>query len=146
MIGQVIAAFIGTVAFSLLFSVPRRYYVQCGVCGGAGWFLYCFLTQNQLCTVTVSTFLATVLVVLLSRFLAVQYRCPQTVFLITGIFPLVPGGSVYWTSYYLVVGQMDRALASGMTAIKIAIAIVLGIVVVLELPHKIFQVKILNKA
>ena len=30
-------ALVGTVAFALLFSVPRRYYLWCGLIGGAGW-------------------------------------------------------------------------------------------------------------
>ena len=37
---QVCAAMIGTVAFSLLFGVPRKYYPWCGVIGGAGWAVY----------------------------------------------------------------------------------------------------------
>ncbi len=40
MIGQVLAAFFGTIAFSVLFGVPRQYYAYCGLVGGAGWWLY----------------------------------------------------------------------------------------------------------
>ena len=40
MMPQVCAAMIGTVAFSLLFGVPRKYYPWCGVIGGAGWAVY----------------------------------------------------------------------------------------------------------
>ena len=37
---QVLAAFGGTVGFSLLFGVPVRYYPYCGLIGGIGWLVY----------------------------------------------------------------------------------------------------------
>ena len=40
MISQVFAAMMGTIAFSLLFGVPRKYYIWCGLIGGAGWAVY----------------------------------------------------------------------------------------------------------
>lgn len=141
MIGEIVAAVIGTIAFALLFGVPQRYYLNCGLIGGAGWFLYSILCKYCGSSATEATFFATVLVILLSRYSAVRMRCPVTVFLIAGIFPLVPGAKVYWTSYYLVMGQTQDALTSGFAAVKAAIAIVLGIVVVLELPNRLFHIK-----
>lgn len=137
---QTVAAAIGTVAFSLLFGVPRRYYAYCGLIGAAGWLLYAVLTGPAALSPTEATFFATVLVILLSRFAAVWEKCPVTVFLISGIFPLVPGAGIYWTSYYLVTGEMDLALTSGFAAVKAAVAIVLGIVAVFELPYALFRI------
>lgn len=102
MISQIAAAAVGTIAFSLLFSVPRSYYPYCGLIGGVGWLIYCSL-EGAL-SAAEATFFATVGVILLSRFFAVWERCPVTLFLIPGIFPLVPGAGVYWTSYYIVTG------------------------------------------
>ncbi|MGN0779936.1 MAG: threonine/serine exporter family protein [Aristaeellaceae bacterium] len=136
---RTIAAFFGTIAFALLFGVPRRYFFICGLVGGAGWLLYEVLTGFAGATATEATFLATVLVILLSRMCAVRERCPVTVFLIAGIFPLVPGAGIYWTAYYLVTGQMGLAVSSGFVAVKAAVAIVLGIVFVFEIPNKMFH-------
>ncbi len=138
MIRELIAAALGTVAFALLFSVPRKYYLHCGIVGAAGWGVYS-LTMLWGATATEATFFATVLVILLSRIFAVWERCPVTVFVICGIFPLVPGAGIYWTSYYLVTNQLSQALSSGFAAVKAAIAIVLGIVVVFALPHRWFR-------
>ena len=44
---QFLAACIGTVAFSLLFSVPREHYPLCGFIGGTGW-LICWVCINVL--------------------------------------------------------------------------------------------------
>ena len=53
--------------------------------------------------------------------------------------PLVPGAGIYWTSYYLVMNEMDQALTTGYEAVKCAAAIVLGIVLAFELPQKLFR-------
>ncbi|MGN0970980.1 MAG: threonine/serine exporter family protein [Aristaeellaceae bacterium] len=139
MIVRTVLAFAGTIAFALLFGVPRKYFISCGLIGGAGWLLYEVLMAFAGATATEATFFATVLVILLSRLRAVRERCPVTVFLISGIFPLVPGAGIYWTSYYLVTGQMGQAVSSGFVAVKAAIAIVLGIVFVFEIPNKFFR-------
>ena len=105
--------------------------------GGAGWLVYALLVPSL--SVPVATFFATVLVIFLSRIFAMTEKCPATVFLTTGIFPLVPGVGLYWTTYYTVTEQMDLALANGVLALQSAVAIVLGIVVVFELPQRFFR-------
>lgn len=137
---QVLAAAMGTVAFSLLFGAPMRYYPYCALIGGSGWLLY--LLMEPVSSASVATFLATVLVILLSRWFAVRKRCPVTIFLISGIIPLVPGAGIYWAAYYAVTDQLSMSLDRGFGALKIAVAIVLGIVFVFELPQRLFQMGI----
>lgn len=133
---QVLAAVVGTISFSLLYGVPRHYYRYCGLIGGAGWLLYCLLLPYS--TPPGAALFSTVLVILMSRWFAVRERCPVTIFLISGIFPLVPGSGVYWMAYYIVTGDMDKASESGFMALKVAVAIVLGIVFVFQLPQRVF--------
>ena len=135
MMKEILAAAAGTFAFSVLFGVPRKYYPFCGIIGASGWIVYMFTEDFG---VTVGSFAATVAVVLLSRVTAVREKCPVTVFLISGIFPLVPGSYVYWTAYYFVTDQLRLAVHNGYMAVKIAFAIVLGIVFVFEIPQKVF--------
>ena len=136
---QVLAASAGTVGFSLLFGVPVRYYTYCGLIGGIGWLVYLCVLPGT--TATIATFCATVVIILLSRWFAVRKRCPATLFLISGIFPLVPGAGIYWAAYYTITNQLQLALETGYGAVKTAGAIVLGIVVVFELPEKWFHLK-----
>ena len=138
MIQEILAAMVGTIAFSLLFGVPRKYYAYCGLIGGAGWGVYS--AAGLLWAPAQSALAATIVVILLSRLAAVKERCPVTIFLISGIFPLVPGAGVYWTVYYMVTDQLYLAVQTGYTAVKVAVAIVLGIVFVFELPQGIFRV------
>lgn len=135
MMTQILAAAVGTFAFAVLFGVPRAYYFFCGVIGGCGWIVY--LVFEDYGAVTASL-IATMGIVLLSRLFAIKERCPVTIFLISGIFPLVPGSYVYWTTYYFVTNQPDLALEKGYMALKIAFAMVLGIVFVFEIPQSVF--------
>lgn len=135
---QTAAAALGTVAFSLLFGVPKKLYGICAAIGGVGWLAYLLLKQTGMVSETEITFACTLLVVFLSRLFAVVERCPATVFVTTGIFPLIPGAGIYWTAWYLISGKNRMALDSGLSALKAVFAIVLGIVVVFELPQKLF--------
>lgn len=137
MIQEILAAMVGTIAFSLLFGVPRKYYLYCGLIGGAGWGVYS--AAGLLRAPAQSALAATIVVILLSRLAAVRERCPVTIFLISGIFPLVPGAGVYWTVYYMVTDQLYLAVQTGYTAVKVAVSIVLGIVFVFELPQGMFR-------
>ena len=126
--------------------MPSKYYPYCGLIGASGWAVYVFLwMRTGFWSEAVVVFLATVLVILMSRFFAVRERCPVTIFLICGILPLVPGAGIYWTCYYLVTGQLDEASTRGFSALKAAVAIVLGIVFVFEIPQRFFKGKAIRK-
>lgn len=137
---ELISAAVGTVAFSLLFGVPKKYYLYCGGIGAAGWLVYKLMLEKVGLSIAVSVFAATLVIVLLSRYAAVFEKCPATVFLITGIFPVVPGAQIYWATYYLVTDQLHAAFDSGFLALKIMISIVLGIVLVFEIPYHFFKI------
>ena len=125
---QMLASFIGTASFAVLFGVPREYYLKCGVVGMLGWLAYLVSVRYLPLGPAGGTFIAATLVALLSLAAAHRFKCPSTVFLICGIFPLIPGAGVFWSSYFVVSTQMDAALAAGFSAVKITLAIVLGIV------------------
>ena len=89
---QTCAAAMATIGFSLLFGVPARYYPSCALIGGVSWLAYLLLLPYS--SVSIATFAATVIVILMSRWFAVRKRCPVTIFLISGIIPLVPGAGI----------------------------------------------------
>lgn len=133
---QFLAACIGTVAFSLLFSVPREHYPLCGFIGGTGW-LICWVCINVLGAGAVAgSFFATVFITLASRIGSTVRKCPVALFLIAGIFPEVPGIGIYRTVYYSLLENNELSLHYGRETLGIAIAMVLGIVIVFEIPQK----------
>lgn len=120
---QLPAAFIGTIGFSALFGAPRRYYLDCGLAGTAGRAVYLLLASAGPTHVVGAAFLGALAVAVMAHLLAVTRRCPVTVFLICGIIPLVPGGGIFWTAYYIVTDQLRLAATTGFTALKVTIAI-----------------------
>ena len=125
---QLPAAFIGTVGFSVLFGAPRKFYAECGLAGMMGWAISLWVVTAGPQHVVGAAFLGALTVAAMSSILAVVRKCPATVFLICGIIPLVPGGGIFWTAYYLVSDQLRMAADSGFTAIKVTIAIAGGII------------------
>lgn len=135
---NIFAPFIGTVAYVILFNVPRRYYLSCGITGTVGWLVY-QLTLTAV-SASVASFFAALAAVFLSRMLTVRMKCPITIFLLAGIIPLVPGAGIYYTAYYLVTNQLAAAAQRGLESVKIAFGIVLGITFVVSIPREVFQI------
>ena len=133
---QLLSAFFGTMAFAVLFGVPRKFYVGTAVCGVSGWLFYLLLTRYACLAPVWAVFISTAVVALVSLILAILRKCPVTVFLVCGIFPLVPGAGIFWTSYNIVSDQFNAAMQTGSSAIKITVAIVFGILAITELNGK----------
>ena len=132
-------AFAATVAFAVLFHVPREQYAWCGFTGAAGW--ACYLAWMAVWpSAPMASLVATAVLTVFSRAFAAPRRCPSTVFLICGIFPLVPGAGFFYTAYAFILGDMDGCAAHGAQTLKIAVAIALGIVAVFALPAGAFRV------
>ena len=102
-----------------------------------GWLVYelaVLLGANS----TTAFLLAVIPLTLLTRVLAILLKAPVTVFLLTGIFPLVPGAGIYYTAYYFIQNNNALALSNGISTFKIAVVLATGIALVLgiPLPHR----------
>ena len=134
---NMLCAFVGTVTFSTLFHVPKKHYFSCGLVGTLGW-IVCDLVA-RIGTAAIASFFGAMVVVFSARMLTVRKKCPITMFLIPGIFPLIPGARVYYTVYYLVTDQLGMAAQAGIDALKIAFGIVIGMVFIVAIPRQVFQ-------
>ena len=130
---QFVFAMIATIAFALLFCAPKKELVFCGLSGALGWIVYYILFQLN--GNVVATFILTVF----SRTMAVVRRNPATVYLLCGIFPLVPGAGIYYTAYYLITKESALFSAKGLETFEIALAIVFGIIFGFAIPEAIFH-------
>lgn len=132
LLAQAFTAYFGTVAFSILFRAPKRHFIACGFIGTVVWL--CYLGVNALWHAdTVAIFSGALAAILLSRVCAILYRTPVTIFLVAGIFPLVPGAGIYYTVYSAITADYYLAIAYFLSAFKtafaIAIAISLGVII-----------------
>ena len=135
---ECLAAAAGTVAFALLFSVERKHYPICALIGALGW-LFDALLQRSGLSPAMARLCSSAFVALAARLLAMHHHCPGIILMIPGLFPLIPGGSVYWTIHHLVANNRALAAETGFNALKLCVALVFGIVLVFELPQSIFR-------
>ena len=136
MIIQFIVGFFATLSFAVLFSAPKRQLVFCGLTGAAGWIVYLLLMDNG---IGIANLAASFTLTLMSRIFAAMERHPVTVYLLAGIFPLVPGAGIYYTSYYFIMDEMELFAAKGADTLIIAGAIAFGIVFGFSLPQSFFN-------
>ena len=59
---------------------------------------------------------------------AILFACPRR------CLPLVPGAGIYYTAYYFIQNENALALAKGISTFKIAVALAIGISLVLCVP------------
>lgn len=138
MIDQIITSMFATLAFAVLFHVPRKEYLWCALTGAVGWMAYLFCMEHG-AGVTLASMWATLVLTLVARILSAIRKMPSTVFLVTGIFTLVPGAGIYYTSYYLIMNDIAQCMSKGIETFKIAGAIVLGMIFGLALPQSWFN-------
>ena len=86
-----------------------------------------------------ASLVATFILTVFSRTTAVIRRTPATVYLLCGIFPLVPGAGIYYTAYYLITGDNARFTSKGLETFEIALAIVFGIIFGFAIPEALFH-------
>lgn len=140
MVGELICAFLGTVSFAIIYRANRRHCILCGVNGFVTWLVYSIVISSGVSSVTAS-FIACFCLTVIARFLSVQRKAPATVFLVTGIFVLVPGAGLYYTIYNAFLNRPDEASFHCMMTLKTALAIAFGIVMAYILPQKMFVLK-----
>ncbi|WP_294497400.1 threonine/serine exporter family protein [uncultured Gemmiger sp.] len=130
---QFVVAAVSTLCFGITFQVPRRHLLACGIGGGIAWLCYVLCLALGL-SPAMATFAAALPLTLACRLFAIRFRAPVTLFLLCGIFPLVPGAGIYYTAYYFLQGAGQQMADKGFETAKIAIALALGIALVSSLP------------
>ena len=133
-VAQFAVAVLATISFSVTFRVPLRHYLACGLTGAVGWLAYILCTDCLALSAPVATLLAALPLTACARLFAIQRKAPITLFLLCGIFPLVPGAGIYYTAYYFIQNDNVQMAASAADTVKIAAALAIGISLVLGLP------------
>ena len=127
-------AVVATVSFGITFHVPKRHYWACGLTGAVGWLVYLLCLNLLNCSAPVSVLIATLPLTAVARAFAIRHKAPITIFLLSGIFPLVPGSGIYYTAYYFLRDDRTLFANAGGKTLKIALALALGIALVCSIP------------
>lgn len=126
---QFIYAFIATVGFAIFFNISRKILFWVGTTGAIGWVINFYFTGINL-NVALNFFLSAVAVSVFAEILAIKTKNPSTVFSIPGIYPLVPGYTLYTMMRYFSINNVPKGLETLIDAVTKAGAIALGIIVI----------------
>ncbi|HVJ48345.1 threonine/serine exporter family protein [Desulfitobacterium sp.] len=122
------SSFIATMAFGILFNVPRRSLASGGLVGMLGWVIYTSLMAYFQVDMVIATLISAFSIATLSQYLARYHRMPATLFSVSGIIPLVPGGLAYDTIRKLMENNYAEGIQLGAKTLMLAGAIAFGLI------------------
>ena len=98
---QIIASIIGSIGFSIVFGIRRAYMLPIAVNAGLSWAVYLLVNGfagdfAMFCS-------------LVAALMARRLRVPTVVLQMPATVPMIPGGSLYYTIYYVFAGDMPTA-------------------------------------
>ncbi|MEH7379522.1 threonine/serine exporter family protein [Bacillus sp. JJ1533] len=128
MLSHLITSLIASSTFGIIFNVPKKSLIKCGLVGMIGWMLYIFLFLRGIDAVY-ATLAASVLVAIISHIFAKVYKNPVIIYSIVGIIPLVPGGIAYNSMRNFVENDYSTALSLAARAFMISGSIAFGLVI-----------------
>ncbi|MCJ1656909.1 threonine/serine exporter family protein [Staphylococcus sp. NRL 16/872] len=121
-------SFISTCLFSIIFNAPKRLLLACGFVGAVAWTIYQYTVDMNLGKVGAS-FLGSLILGLLSHVMSRRYKRPVIIFIVPGIIPLVPGGTAYEATRFLVSNDYTHAVNTFLEVTLISGSIAFGILV-----------------
>lgn len=121
-------AFLACAGFCLVFNMRGKVLVVSSLGGSIGWLVYLLL--NPLQNDIIQFFLATVATAIYSEIMARVLKRPATEFQVVALLPMVPGGGIFYSMEYCVIGNNDMFIRTGLHTLGIAGALAMGILLV----------------
>lgn len=122
-------AFGASLAFAIVFNIPRNKLLLAALGGMLGQLVY-VLFQLVISNDVLLYLLATIAISLYAEVLARLTKSPTTIYLAVALIPLVPGGGIYYTMLYFINGEIDLGISTGIHTLLISGALAVGIIMV----------------
>ena len=116
----------------MLFNIHGVGMLICAGGGGLGWLVYLLAAPLVHSDITQS-FLAALVIAAWSELMARLRKCPVTSYLLVALFPLVPGGGIYYTMEHAMSGETSLFLGSLLHTLGLAGALAVGVLMVSSL-------------
>lgn len=139
----IFSGFIGTIGFTLLFRSNKKRVVISSLGGAmvcAVYVLSCHFFEKELIQNLFPALAATVYAEIMAR----VTKAPATPILACSIIPLVPGGKLYYTTYYFVMGENELFRESLSALLSIAGGLAVGIILVSAVVYELNRHKFKN--
>ena len=126
---QIIASFVGTLGFGILFNIRGHKLILSSLGGAFAWF--CFLVFNALFGREILCYLlVSVIASIYSEIMARVIKTPVTTFSIAVLIPLIPGSALYYSLKYALEGNTGNFIAKASYTLSLAAALSVGIILV----------------
>lgn len=126
----------GTVGFSIIFR-SNKHRVLCNAVGGAltclVYVICCHYTDNLFLQNIFPAIMATAYAEIMAR----AMKAPATPILACSIITLVPGGKLYYTTYYLVTTQHELFNKTLTETLLVAAGLAVGIILISVIVHEV---------
>ena len=122
-------AFLACIGFSMLFNIHGAGMLICAGGGGLGRLCY-LLTGPLVGNDIIQSFFAALVISAWSEVMARLRKCPVTSYLLVALFPLVPGGGIYYTMEHALNGDTELFLDTLMHTLGLAGALAVGVLLV----------------
>jgi uncharacterized membrane protein YjjB (DUF3815 family) len=124
---QLLASFIGSAGFALLFQIRLKLLPWASMGGALTWGVYLLLSEGLKLGPFTANLVAAAFGALLAEFSARIWKVPSTLFFLPAVVSLIPGSTLYYTMYALAANQYEDASfyagQTGYCAMGIAIGI-----------------------
>ncbi len=125
---QCIYAFFACLGCCLYFNVRSKELFLMPLGGAVGWLAYLLVAPTG--NIMFQNFMGTIALSVYSEVMARIRHKPATGYLLVALFPLVPGGGIYYTMEYCISGNTEMFLETGLQTMGIAGVLALGVLLV----------------
>jgi len=126
---QLIAGFIGSLGFGILFNL-RGKRLFAGAFGGLiSWALFLFI-GHFISSEATNYFIVAASMAFYSELMARILKTPASPIVTISLIPLIPGGSLYYTMSSVFESNFNHFFEKAIVTLKLACALALGIIVV----------------
>ena len=125
---QCLWAFLGTLSFGIIFNIRGKNLIYASFGGLLAWIVY-LIGMNFGVEEVMCYFYASIVISFYAELMAIYRKAPVTVFIVSGMIPLVPGGSIFYTMQALIMKNYSDFTEIGFKTFAIAGVIALGILI-----------------
>lgn len=121
--------FAACIGFSFLFNIRGLGMVICAAGGSLGWLVY-LLSAPLLHSDLLQIFVAALALSVYAEIMARVRKCPVTGYQLVALFPLVPGGGIYYAMEHAISGETELFLSTLMHTLGQAGSLAVGVLLV----------------
>lgn len=125
---ELLGALIGCLGFTIYFNIHFPGGIFCVIGGVLTWGAYCIAHAFGASPI-LSNFIAAIFASVYAEIMARIRKYPAISYLVVSCFPLLPGAGVFYTTYYVLMGDAARFASQGKQTIAIAGVLAIGIII-----------------